>query len=285
MANPTTQPSLQERALRLVQTLQFGWFVGHVSMLFFTFRYGLYYITFKTGRRWASFSYHTAFASALVTYGIVVYKGYRARVRQGKPTSPAALIQDENVQYLLMALFWSFSRQIPLALLPFVVYSIFHVATYFRSNILPVIQPPTAVPNAAAGGSARTKATGPIADGIGRFIKEYYDSSMTLVAILELALWFRLLVPALLFTKGSWILLGAYSVFLRARLAQSTFAQGAVANLSARGDALFANKSANPQARQIWEQAKGFGKTIHDATDVRRYTGAKPQAAEPKKEL
>lgn len=194
------------------------------------------------------------------------------------------LITQNITNWSVMALIWSFSRQIPLALLPFIVYSIFHVATYFRSNILPVIQPPTAVPNAAAG-SGRTKATGPIADGIGRFIKEYYDSSMTLVAVLELALWFRLLVPALLFTKGSWILLGAYSIFLRSRIAQSSFVQGAVANLSARGDALFANKSANPQARQIWEQAKGAAKTLHDATDIRRYTGAKPQAAEPKKEL
>jgi len=250
-------------------------------MLFFTFRYGLYYITMKTARRWAGFSYHTAFASALVTYGIVVYKGYRARVRQGKPTGPAALIQDENVQYLLMALVWIFSRQIPLALLPFVVYSVFHVATYFRSNILPVFQPPTAAPNAAAGQSGRTKASGPIADGIGRFIKEYYDSSMTLVAALELALWFRLLGSALLFTKGSWVLLGVYSFFLRARIAQSSFVQGAMANLSARGDALFANKSANPQARQVWEQFKGAGKSLHDVTDVRRYAGG--AQAEPKK--
>lgn len=99
MANPAPA-SLQQRLLRLVQTLQFGWFVGHVSMLFFTLRYALYYITFKTSYTFAIFSYRTAFVSALVTYGIVVYKGFRARVRQGKPTTPLALIGDENVQYL-----------------------------------------------------------------------------------------------------------------------------------------------------------------------------------------
>lgn|ERR1700761_6954380 len=99
MANPAPPP-LQERVLRLVQTLQFGWFVGHVSMLFFTFRYGLYYITLKSNLTWAKFSYRIAFWSAVVTYGIVVYKGYRARVRQGKPTHPMALIADENIQYL-----------------------------------------------------------------------------------------------------------------------------------------------------------------------------------------
>jgi hypothetical protein len=99
MANPPPAP-LQERVLRLLQTLQFGWFIGHVSMLFFTFRYGLYYLTLKTHYQWARLSYRVAFWSAVVTYGIVVYKGYRARVRQGKPTHPAALIADENVQYL-----------------------------------------------------------------------------------------------------------------------------------------------------------------------------------------
>jgi hypothetical protein len=102
MANPTpTGPvSLQDRLLRLAQTLQFGWFVGHVSMLFFTVRYGLFYVAMRTASRWARFSYRAAFVSALVTYGIVVYKSYRSRVRSGKPMGALALAQDENVQYL-----------------------------------------------------------------------------------------------------------------------------------------------------------------------------------------
>jgi hypothetical protein len=101
MAGPAPQPgTLQDRLLRLVQTLQFAWFVGHVSMIFNTLRYGLFYLTMKSGARWGRFSYRLAFISALLTYGIVVYKGYRARVRQNKPTGVLALAQDENVQYL-----------------------------------------------------------------------------------------------------------------------------------------------------------------------------------------
>jgi transmembrane protein 33 len=69
-------------------------------MLFFSLRYSLYYITMKSGSSWAAFSYRTAFVSALVTYGIVVYKGFRARIRQGRPTTAIALLGDENVQYL-----------------------------------------------------------------------------------------------------------------------------------------------------------------------------------------
>jgi transmembrane protein 33 len=99
MANPPPVP-LQERLLRTVQTLQFAWFCGHLSMIFFTLRYSLYWLTLKSNTKWALVSYRVAFFSTLATYCIVVYKGYRARQRQGKPASALALMTDENVQYL-----------------------------------------------------------------------------------------------------------------------------------------------------------------------------------------
>ena len=87
--------------MALAETLQFAWFCGHVTLLASAFCYLLTYVTFKTGSGWGQFNYRTAFVSAAVTYGIVVYKGYRARARQGKGgQSPLALIADENVQYL-----------------------------------------------------------------------------------------------------------------------------------------------------------------------------------------
>lgn len=103
MAPPTAtagQP-LQERLLQLAQTLQFAWFCGHLTLLFCTLRYGLSYISFNYYSRWAQFTYRTAFVAAAATYGIVVFKGYRARARSGKGQgSPLALAGDENVQYL-----------------------------------------------------------------------------------------------------------------------------------------------------------------------------------------
>lgn len=73
-----------------------------MSLLFCTIRYGLSYIFFNYYSKMAKFSYRTAFISAAVTYGIVVYKAFRARSRaSNKPqTSPLALASDENVQYL-----------------------------------------------------------------------------------------------------------------------------------------------------------------------------------------
>ena len=173
-----------------------------------------------------------------------------------------------------MALVWLFYYQVPLAIIPFSIYSIFHVATYTRTNLIPTMQPQQAA--AAPGSSPSAKAgakTSPIADTIGKFVKEYYDTSMGLVALLEVALWFRLLASAITFAKGSFILLAIYSVFLRARYAQSSFVQNSVRQLTARIDAYVANQSTPPAVRQGWESAKGLIRQAADATDVGRYMG------------
>jgi hypothetical protein len=182
---------------------------------------------------------------------------------------------------IVMALTWFLSRQIPLALLPFVVYSVFHVATYIRGNIIPVVSPPP--PPATASPGKQQRPSGPLADAIGKFIKDYYDLSMTLVAFLEIALWFRVLVSALLFQKGSWILLLVYSVFLRARYAQSSFVQNTFADIGARLDAVLANQSTDPRVRNVWEQVKSGLRSLVDSTDVQRIAAARAQAEAAKK--
>lgn len=182
-----------------------------------------------------------------------------------------------------MALIWLFSGQIALAILPFTIYSIFHVATYTRSNLIPTLQP--AAPGASVPGaspSAKPQAApNALADTIGKFVKEYYDTSMGLVALLEVLLWFRLLVSAFTFAKGSWILLAVYTVFLRARYAQSSFVQNSVRQLTARIDAYVANQSTPPAVRQGWGTAKGLIRQAADATDLGRYMGG--SGAAPKK--
>lgn len=175
-----------------------------------------------------------------------------------------------------MALVWLMSPQYPLAMLPFGVYSIFHVATYTRQNVLPTITPPTQI-NAPAGSPAGAKPTyqaSALSDAIGKFVKEYYDLSMGLVAILEILLWGRLLGSAIIFTKGSWLLLAIYTAFLRARYAQSAFVRGQFKSVGARVDALVGGQGIPPAARQVWEGVKGGARQFHDMSDVGKYVGA-----------
>ncbi|EMC96817.1 hypothetical protein BAUCODRAFT_34207 [Baudoinia panamericana UAMH 10762] len=273
---PPAQQPLQERLLNLAKTLQFAWFVGHAILLICTLRYGLSYVAFHPYARWAQVSYRTAFVAAAATYGIVVFKSFRARQKSGKPQgSPVQMIADENVQYLIMALVWLFTRQVALALLPFAVYSIFHVATYTRSMLLPTIQPPPPTP---AGQKPKTSA---LSDAIGRFVKDYYDLSMSLVAGLEIALWFRMLGSAILFQRTSWIVLIVYTVFLRARISQSTFVQGMLHHIGARGDQVAQRQDVPPAVRQGWDSFKRVAKQAHDQTDINRYVQG--QQAPPKK--
>lgn len=79
-----------------------AWFLGHFTLLLSVFRYGLSYFTFNYNSKWAAFTYRLAFVSAVATYGIVVFKAYRARVKPGDPVGRTAilLLSDENVQYL-----------------------------------------------------------------------------------------------------------------------------------------------------------------------------------------
>jgi len=281
---PSGSLPLTQRLLLLAQTLQFAWFVGHLSLLLTLARYGFSYITLNSGSGMARFSYRTAFLSAAVTYGIVVYKALRARTRAGaKPQGGMlSLVTDENVQYLTMALVWLISPQFPLAMLPFGVYSVFHVATYTRTNLIPTLQPPVlATGTTTAPGTKPTYKPNAIADTIGKFVKEYYDLSMGLVAILEILLWFRIFLSAVIFQKGSWILIAVYTVFLRARYAQSSFVQGQFSHLEARIDSALGAQSTPPAVRKAWDTVKGFSRTFHDATDIGKYV--KGPAATPKK--
>ena len=174
----------------------------------------------------------------------------------------------------MISLVWLTARQVPLALLPFTVYSVFHVATYTRTNLIPTLQPPkpVAAPTPASP-NGTPKSTSPLANGIGKFVKEYYDASMMLVAGLEVALWFRLLLSAITFSKGSWILLGIYTIFLRARLHQSQFIQNVFSQGAAKVDQQVQNPNMPPALRSGWESAKGAARKGVDATDMRKYAG------------
>ncbi|KOS20342.1 Pore membrane protein of 33 kDa [Escovopsis weberi] len=232
-----------------------------------TIRYAFSWLVMNYYGGMARFAYRLSFFAAASTYGIVVYKTQRARAKTGAaPVGVRGLLADENVQYLLMALVWLTFPQYPLALLPYVVFSVFHVATYTRSNLIPIFSPP-----AQSADGSRQRVNSPLADKIGAFVKEYYDASMSIVATLEILLLFRVFLSALLFQRRSWILLGIYTVFLRSRYAQSSHVQTSLNQLCARVDHLVGAQGTPPAAKQAWDVVKNMARQFHDATDINRY--------------
>ncbi|KAI1660945.1 hypothetical protein F4813DRAFT_348854 [Daldinia decipiens] len=276
---PSASLPLGERILALAKTLQFAWFSGHLLLLLSLFRYSIGLIAFNYTSRWARFTYRTAFFSAALTYGIVVYKTWRARQKVGaKSPGVLGLLADENVQYLAMAVVWFLAPQYTFALFPYGIYSIFHVATYTRSNLIPTIQP-NKIPAGASPG-AKPQSASPLAEAIGNFVKQYYDTSMSVVSALEILLWFRLFLSAVFFQRRSWILITIYTAFLRTRFAQSTHVQDSFRRLESRVDSLVGAQGNPPAVRSVWEGIKSVARQFHDATDLGKYTNG---SAVPKK--
>ena len=167
-----------------------------------------------------------------------------------------------------MAFVWLLAPQYPLALLPYGIYSIFHVATYLRSNVIPTIQPPKTT---TAGAKPQPN---PLSEAIGTFVKTYYDASMSIVSGLEILLWIRIFLSAVLFQSRSWVLLGLYTAFLRARFAQSAHVQNSFSALELRVDSMVGAQGTPPAARSIWDGVKGGARQFHAATDLSKYTSS-----------
>lgn len=160
-----------------------------------------------------------------------------------------------------MAFTWLYCKPVFPALLPFAVYSTFHFLTYLRTNLIPTITP-------TAPGAPQPA----IAETIARFVKKNYDASMHLVANLELFLWARVFLYCLVF-QNSWTLLVVYTVFLRARYAQSVFVRDAMKGLELRGDALVTDSKVPEGAKSAWTVAKSLVKRFGEVSDVGKMLG------------
>jgi hypothetical protein len=77
---------------------------SHFVLLLCVGRYALSWMRMNYYRPFAQFCYRFAFISAAATYGIVVYKTWRARQKTGakQPGGPLGYLSDENIQYLRM---------------------------------------------------------------------------------------------------------------------------------------------------------------------------------------
>lgn len=86
-----------KHALRYGLTL----FYRHLVLLLCILRYSLSWIRFNYYSTTARACYRLSFIAAAVTYGIVIYKTFRAKQKVGAkyPTSAIGLLADENVQY------------------------------------------------------------------------------------------------------------------------------------------------------------------------------------------
>ncbi|KAK4052198.1 Transmembrane nucleoporin [Microbotryomycetes sp. JL201] len=221
-------------AARPVSYPHYVWAFGHFAVLAGTIYTLLGIVTLSPRAK----SYYLSYAGALVSWGIVVYKSL------GIPQLNKAYIQrallDENVQYLLLALYWFMQKPIYVTLIPFATFSLFHTLTFFRTTLLP--KPPAAP---AGSKTAAPPATGgaKLSKQIQSWVKANYEKAMLFVSFVEVVLVFgRILIGAITF-QNSFLAPLFYAHFLRLRYYLSPPTRQAFGWVSAQIDHLINNPS------------------------------------------
>ncbi|GAA6003395.1 hypothetical protein JCM10207_000313 [Rhodosporidiobolus poonsookiae] len=191
----------------------YAWAFGHALVLSGSLYSLLGLLTFASRSK----SYYLAYAGALVSWGIVVYKSL------GVPQPSKAWVQrallDENVQYLLLALYWFLQKPIYVTLIPFATFSLFHTLTFLRTSVLPK------VPSAPAGSSSAAKAAAAqpqtpgakLSKAIQVFVKSRYEQAMLFVAFAEVIVVFGRLVLGAITFQNSLLSPLFFAHFLRLR--------------------------------------------------------------------
>jgi len=237
-SSPPSQ-DLQRRLQGVLQHQQFFWWVGHVIIVISTIFHFLYWFRFNYNTKMALFWYRLAFLGAVGSYGVVVHKmffraGFREATRQEGLFY--RLYLDENAEYLVLALTWLFTSPVFLALVPYFIYSVFHVITYFSEYVLPAI---TARP-------AR-----PQEDRLAQLARKYQDAGSQTVAKVEVyGILLRLLIGVICFNKLAFIQLPVFAIFLRYKYFNTAYARTSLRELSANIDKLV--NPLPPVARDIW---------------------------------
>ncbi|PVU96239.1 hypothetical protein BB561_001308 [Smittium simulii] len=216
----TSSLPISQKLLQLAQTAQFVWWIGHLFTVFFGTLYYLRFLSASGANRY----YYLSVMGALFSYGISVYKTY------GPPqfTLPflQRLIIDENVQYIILAVFLYTQRPIFVALVPFLIFSVFHASGYLRLTLIPAIYPTVSVEieNAKrAGSTSTTSLTFPakVSMFLMSSFTNYYSSALKLVSLWEVSVimvWVTLF--ALTFRISLFFPI-VYAQFLRIRYVTS----------------------------------------------------------------
>lgn len=154
-------------------------------------------------------------------------------------------------------------------LVPYVTFSLFHVLTFLRTTIIPMIFPHSSSTPARAEGQAAAPAPAParaakfiqtcefhiIRKSLNSLllsgVKSNYDPAMRFVAYSEVAIFARVLFGALLF-RNSLLAPLFYAHFLRLRFYMSSFTRGAFQHVGSVLDGYTQHPSCPPAVRRAY---------------------------------
>ncbi|CAR26056.1 ZYRO0B00814p [Zygosaccharomyces rouxii] len=232
--NQTIKPQTRiEKLFQLTKTLQFAWFCGHAITLVFS---TLYFITYCPK------IYRVAYAGVLESFGIITYQHYYLKQSslQDRSLTPSALLLNDDLLYFGMAFVWFITPRFALSLVPYAVFSLFHVLIYCKSVLLPQVFDM----------SPGSKCVGAISN----FIHQYNERSMYWMGSVEIFTWVWLTLRALLFRRRSWIVWLSYSFFLKVRFENSKYIKSSFAQWRVRLDGIVSHSSVPPMVKQWYHR-------------------------------
>jgi len=220
--------------------IQFVWFVGHFITVFCS---GFYFLS-AIYKPFLSF-YKKAYVGVLLSYGIVLYRLYG--VPKLNKMYWLRLTNDESLQYMLLAFVWMTSPPMLVLLLPYALYSTFHVLEYIISNLIPQFLPN---PNESQ------KA---LITKIRNIINTYQPASTQFVAKLEVVGILPLLLFMIFLRRASFIQPFIFIQFLRFRYISSPSIQREFASLRLTLDSkLLGNDKVPAGVQNIYVKIRDF---------------------------
>ncbi|KAI9248917.1 hypothetical protein BY458DRAFT_445564 [Sporodiniella umbellata] len=201
------------------------------------------------------FFYRAAYMATVVSYGIVLYNSYKP-FHSGFPFK--RMLLDENMQYIILAFYFLISKQklerwaycLLVTLLPFLVYSGFHVSEYLETELIPVWMPDQTA----------------VQSQLGEFRKKYYDHVMTLTSRFELWITLPYLSLSLLTFRTSMTCMLVYLHFIRMRYFMSFYTRQEIDRLVGQSDAFILSDTRVPTVARAYYQKLKTALSIKSST-------------------
>lgn len=236
-----------------MSTSQSAWVAGHVLTLLGG---AGYYATWWRGSRLNPLFFRASALGAVWAFSVIFIVD-----AQSRPLTPHTLVADDNVHYLILALFWLVSRhQLVLALAPFVLFLFFHTLVFVRARVLPAV------------GWGRLG----LSSAIQRFVRGYNDTSLEVAALLEAIAGAWMVLRMVTLREGAWRGVLVYAVFLRVRYTLSAFTRDVWRTVAQGIDSVVLQEGVPLGVRKAWVLVSPGGASVHlrTSTHLAASTGA-----------
>jgi hypothetical protein len=235
-----------------VKTAQFAWFVGQVVTLISIMFYSLTYV--GIGKKLYRVWYDLALVGIVETFSILVYQTVQKR-----GVNVDVLSKDDNVHYLILGIFWLILRpNVFIVLLPFGIYSVFHVLAYVNGYILPLYN----LENSQ------------ISSKLAAFINNNNVKSVQIGSAIELYSLIWLFLRVITIRKRSLVPFLVYIIFIKTRYEKIVFTRNHFKQLEIQIDK-YVNQINVPVVKDSWIQFKQVLNKVGQFHIVNDYTKEK----------